>query len=89
MKANPEIVLRQVAGENLLVPFGETAARFQGMISLNASGKLLWERLRTECTREDLVQLLLEVYDVEAATAQKDVDEFLARIRSQDYLLEQ
>ena len=78
MKANGNFILRQVADEFLLIPVGETALRIKGMLSLSESGSLLYKRLQTECTREDLIRTLLADYDVDEETAGADVDEFLA-----------
>lgn len=89
MKASSEIMLRRIAGENLLVPIGEAAARFQGIISLNDSGRLLWETLQKGCTRDDLIAAILDAYDVDEPTAARDVDEFLTIVRTQNFLLEE
>ncbi|MGN0477913.1 MAG: PqqD family protein [Hominenteromicrobium sp.] len=81
LKIKGEMVLREVAGEHILVPLGETALQLTGMISLSESGALLWERLQDGCTEQELVELLLETYDVTPETAQADVAAFLDRVR--------
>ena len=43
MRAMNEMVLREVAGEHILIPVGKTAMRVKGMISLSESGSLLWQ----------------------------------------------
>ena len=35
MRVSQELILREIAGEHILVPVGEAALRFQGMITLN------------------------------------------------------
>lgn len=77
MKQNPDFLLRDVADSLVLVPVGEAAKRFPGMITLNETGKFLWEALAAEQTAETLTALLLEQYEVDAAQARKDVDAFL------------
>lgn len=37
-------VLRKVAGENILVPVGNTALTFNGLVTLNESGAFLWKQ---------------------------------------------
>ena len=80
MRVSSELLLREIAGEHILVPVGETALRIHGMITLSDSGVLLWEKLQNETTKQDLVHAILQAYDVEEATAQQDVDSFLAKL---------
>lgn len=86
MKVNGELILREVAGENILIPVGATALRIQGMISLTESGVLIWNRLQTECAEEDLVDAVLEEYDIDRETAEADVQTFLNQLRDLELL---
>lgn len=43
--ADPDILLREIADEFLLIPVGEAGVRIHGMISLTESGALLWSAL--------------------------------------------
>ena len=81
MKVSDEFVLRQVADEFLLIPVGAAALRISGMISLTESGYLLYQQLQSGCDRDQLIRVLLETYDVEAAEAAADVDAFLDKMR--------
>lgn len=82
-------IVREVAGETIAIPAGTAARELSGLLALNGSGKLLFELLQTEQTEESLVQALLDTYEIDAATAQADVAEFLAVLRSSGVLLEQ
>lgn len=77
MRIKEGYMLREAAGETVVVPFGEEALNFQGIISLNETGALLWKQLEQGCEKKDLVQALLDEYEVDAETAEKDVNEFL------------
>lgn len=74
------MVLREIAGEYLLIPTGETALKIHGMVTLSESGLLLWKRLQAECTEEALVEALLAEYEVDRETAQADVQAFLEQL---------
>ena len=74
------MVLREIAGEYLLIPTGETALKIHGMVTLSESGLLLWKKLQAECTEEALVEALLAEYEVERETAQADVQAFLEQL---------
>ncbi len=88
MRATGEMVAREIAGENILIPVGKTALRLHGMINVSESGRMIWDRLKEECTESDLVDMLLAEYDVDRETAQKDVAEFLDRMRELEILEE-
>ena len=88
MKISKDIVLREIAGEHILVPVGEAAARFQGMMTLNDTGLFLWELLQEEHSQDELVQALVEEYDVDAPTARADVEAFLQQLQKPGILLE-
>ncbi|WP_295585007.1 PqqD family protein [uncultured Oscillibacter sp.] len=80
MRATSEMVLREIAGEYLLIPTGETALKIHGMVTLSESGLLLWKKLQSECTEDSLVEALLAEYEVDPATARADVCAFLEKM---------
>ena len=80
MRANQELILREIAGEHILIHVGQTALKVHGMITLSESGLLLWNRLQEDCTENDLVEALLAEYRVDRATAEADVREFLTQM---------
>ena len=45
MKTHPDFILRQIAGENILVPCGEAAKRLSGLINLNSTAAFIWQNL--------------------------------------------
>ena len=46
MKAREEFMLREIAGEAILVPTGDAALEINGLISLNGSGVMLYRMLQ-------------------------------------------
>lgn len=74
MKAKPGFNLREVCGENIIVAEGEENIDFSNIISMNESSAYLWRNIQgKEFTHDDLVELLLQEYDVDEATALADV----------------
>lgn len=88
LKVSRDFMLREIAGESLLVPVNEAAVNFQGIMSLNESGRLLWDRLQKDTTEDDLVSALLDVYDTTPEVARQDVAVFLDQLRERDILQE-
>lgn len=81
MRASNNMILRQIAGESILIPVGEAALKIHGMISLSESGLLLWKKLQTaDCTYEQLAKVLQSEYEVEYDTAISDVKEFVGQM---------
>ena len=86
MKIKEEYVLRSIAGEHVVVPVGKEAVNFNGIMTLNHSGKLLFETLQKDVTKEELINVLLDEYEVTKEQAQKDVEAFLSILKERDLL---
>ena len=75
MRTKKGFNLRTICGEHIIVAEGKDNIDFSNIISMNESSAYLWQKvLDKEFTTEDLAQLLVEEYDVELETAQKDCD---------------
>ena len=88
MKVKNNYIFRKVAQESLLIPTGETALTIKGLVAMSESGSLLYQKLRTECSKEDLVSALTAEYEVSAEEALADVEAFLDQMRQLDMLVE-
>ena len=77
MKVKLDFVLRDIAGDLILVPAGKAALDLNGMLTLNEVGAEIWHMLPEARDEEDLIHKLLEVYEVEEEVLRKDVREFL------------
>ena len=85
MKLKDGFILRTVAGESVVLPVGGVT-NFDMMITLNDTGKFLWERLSVGAEEEELVKALLAEYDVTEETATRSVASFVARLKELDFL---
>lgn len=77
MKRNSGFLIRQVAGRYVLAPVGETVKTFSGMITMNATGKFLWDLLEQEQSVDSLAQALVNEYEVEFEKAKEDVIKYI------------
>lgn len=77
MRVEKEFVLREIAGEYILIPTGKTVLEFNGLITMNEVGVSIWKMLQNEVTMEELVKGILGEYDVEEEIAREDIQEFL------------
>ena len=55
-------------------------------LGANESGAVLWEALAAGATREQLAGKLIAAYGIEPATAERDVEEFIAEAHRQQLL---
>ena len=80
MKIKDGFVLRKVAGSFVVLPLASSGADFNGMLTLNESGVILWQRLAEGCSFEELTLALTEEYEVSEDTARRDAEKFVAKI---------
>ena len=80
VKRKADFVLQNVGGENLLVPIGAQVMDLNGLITLNAAGRCLWELLAEECSVDDLAAALTDKFEVDLDRAHQDVETFLEEI---------
>ena len=89
MRISGDFIMREIAGECILVPVGAAAAKFNGLVTMNEVGKYIVELLAEEHTVQELVEKITEEYDVEAQTALTDVEAFLEQLREVGALVEE
>lgn len=80
MKVDKEFILREIAGDYIIIPTGKTVLDFNGLITVNEVGVALWKMLQEEVSLDDLVKGILSEYDVEEDVAREDIQEFLASL---------
>lgn len=81
MKIKEGFLLRQVADTWAVLPVGQACVDFNGMLTLNDSGAMLWKTLEQGADREALAEALLAEYDVSREIALADADEFLEKLK--------
>ena len=81
MKIKCEFVLREIAGDILLVPAGKTALDLNGMLTLNEVGADIWKMLPQVENEEEIVARLVQDYDADPAQVREDVAEFISHLR--------
>lgn len=78
-QVNPNFIMTQVADEWLVVPTGEMAQQFNGMMSLNASSRFVWEQFQTPNSICHVLQALKERYEGNAGDMEVELRQFVAR----------
>ena len=78
-------VLREVAGELLAIPVAPELDS-SNIVILNPVSGFLWEKLQSECTVSQLVKAVTENFNIDAATAEGDIKEFLQMLKQSNIL---
>ncbi len=86
MRLNDNFIMREIGGEYIVVPTGETARKYNGLISVNETGAFLWEELQEEVTIEQLVHKVVQKYEVDEETARKDIEVYIEKFQSRGLL---
>lgn len=89
MKRSPDFLLRSVADTLVLVPIGQAAAAFGGMVTLNSTGAYIWELLENSQTVVSIAEALTARYDVSEQKAREDAEAFLAALMPTGAILEE
>lgn len=88
MKLKKDLVLRKIAGENIVVPIGKLS-QISPLMQITNSTAWLWEQMKDEDFTEDsLVQKVMQHFSgVTQQQAQKDIHDFLDLL-DKNYMLE-
>ena len=88
MKIKNELMLREIAGNYIIVPVGGELVDLNAMININDTGAFIFKALETDTTPEEIVELMIKEYDIDFETAKNDVDEFIDILRENSMLSE-
>ena len=71
--------MRCVVDEYMLMPTNDNINRFDGSVVLNEVSAFVWEQLQKDTTAEEILNALLNEFDVPEAVAKKDLAALLER----------
>ena len=77
MKIKDGFILKEVAGENVVIPTGSNLVDFNAMMTLNETGVFLWQHLEQDTTIDKLVDAVCAEYDIDRDTATEDIKDFV------------
>lgn len=91
MKLKENYMLREIAGNFVVIPVGQNVVDYKNMLHLNETGVFLWNALQNEITFEKLLKNMAEEYEAsedEVSILEKDLNEFLDKLRKLDLFVE-
>lgn len=81
MKTNPDYILREIAGEHILVPCGEAAKAVNGLINLNETAAFVWQSVDTAPDEQTIIERVKAHFEVGTEIAERDVRGLLRELR--------
>lgn len=77
-----QFVSREVGNELILVPLTGNIAQMNEMFTLNETGKTIWENMDQVESLEQLKQIVLDNFEINDQTAERDIEGFLAQLEN-------
>ena len=75
-----ELVSRHIAGETIVVPIRGRLADLQQIYVLNPVAEFIWERLDGQKSLGEILQDVVDAFDVERGKAEDDVQAFVTEL---------
>ena len=80
MKIKKQMMLRDVAGEHVLVPVGESAGEYKGMFMLTETAAYMYSIIDKVDSAQELAKKTAEEYDGDFDEILADAQEFIKRL---------
>jgi len=87
MRIKSGFTVKEIGSKYIVVPVEERALDFNGIITLNKTGKFLFELLKEEKNLEQLVDAMTNTYEVSQEQAKKDVILFIEELKKKNILV--
>ena len=71
------IVTTKTGNEYVLVPVANNIADMNSVYTLNETGAFIWEHINGENSVEDIINVMMEEYEVDFITASDDLFSFI------------
>ncbi len=81
MKLKSGFILREVAGNYVVVAVGERVKTFNGVINLNETGAFIWKQLEQENSTDKIIEKMIDEYEVSKEQASLDVNSFITKMK--------
>lgn len=82
MKIKGEYSVREIAGENVVVPIGETVLKSNILAVLNETGRIFWDMLAKGSTEDEIADAMCAEYETDRETVKSDLNEFVAYLKN-------
>jgi len=86
---NSDVVSRKIAGELFLVPVKGRMADMENIFTLTAVAEYIWERLDGRKSLDEILNNVVDRFDVEHEQAESDIREFIVELMGAGLITEE
>ena len=81
MKIKSDFIIQKMTETSFVaMPTGKSKELVKGYLNLNSTGAYLWNILKDGATKEQLINAIIDKYEVDKALAVSDVDAFILKL---------
>jgi ABC-type sulfate transport system substrate-binding protein len=81
---NTELAWRVIDNEAVIIPLDEQTSESEKINFLNETGTKIWELIDGKNTIKDIVEKILEEYDIDEKEAEKEVISFVNKLEKKN-----
>lgn len=81
MKRSKDFIKRKIGTQYVIVAVGAATKKFNGMISVNSTGSFIWDQLEQSMTMDELVDAIVQNYEIDAETATAHATQFVNTLK--------
>ncbi|MBQ3057255.1 MAG: PqqD family protein [Clostridia bacterium] len=81
MKRSKDFIKRKIGTQYVIIAVGAATKKFNGMISVNSTGSFIWDQLEQSKTLDELVNAIVENYEIDAETATAHATQFINTLK--------
>lgn len=86
MRIKKELLTHKSNDEVMLIPVGKLSQKFQGIVRGNETAGFIMEQLKEDLTEEELIERVLESYDVDRNRVMNDVKHIIELLEQEELL---
>ena len=80
MKKLENFIVRNIAGEYIMMPVGKTALKFNGLIQANEVSAFIWQHIEEVNDLNELTNMICQEFDVDYARAYHDLNHIIEQL---------
>ena len=80
MRLKDGFVLREIAGQRIVIALGEASQKFHGMINLNETSGFIWKCIENGMSEEEITEKIVEEYEVNYEKANCDIKKVVLKL---------
>lgn len=88
MKIKEGFLLREVAKTFIVISVGDSELDFNGVITLNEVGGLIWKEIEDGKKEDEIINKIISEYNVDEDTAKNDFADFINQLKEHNIIEE-